>query len=187
MKNYCLTVEARNDIMKFTVSEPDKLDQLRHPVLMVIVGILTYLIPKQSWRMDHHMSIIIGLVLIGILALCRQQRQDVLVVMKGIGVQLNSRSNWKFVNKSDKNVFIPLTNIIDLVIHEGFHGYGQVIFYMCVLTKNTKDNDMIKVVFSELLPRKDILVQVWKQSRNVLFNGNRYWRRIPGQGLKPVI
>lgn len=120
-----------------------------------------------------------------------QTRQDSMIVMKSIGIQLEYRSRWKFLKNSNKNTFIPLNNIIDLVIHEGFYGYGQVIYYMCVLTKtnpNSTDNDMIKVVFSELLPRKDLLVTVWKQSRQILFNnGTRHWRRVPGQGLRPVL
>ena len=56
--------------------------------------------------------------------------------------------------------------MIDLVIHEGFHDYGQVIFYLCVLTKANNDKNPITIVFPEFLPRKDILLTVWRLSRN---------------------
>ena len=56
--------------------------------------------------------------------------EDTLIVMRGIGIQLQSKKMWRF-QSSDS--FIPINNMIDLVIHEGFHDYGQVIFlFMCL-------------------------------------------------------
>lgn len=124
---------------------------------------------------------------------CRQDAHESILVIKDVGIQLNSRPRWKFLATSDSNRFIPLANIMDLVIHEGFHGYGQVIFYMCILLKRKEnsaetDDGAIKVVFPGLLPRKELLLNVWTQSRVVLFGDTRrYWRRVPGQGLKECI
>lgn len=137
------------------------------------------------------------LVLLMVLVYSRQEKEDSILIMNDVGIQLNSQSGWKFSFNGNKSHFIPISNIIDLVIHEGFHGYGQVVFYMCVLTKTknaTPDNiiglalnndKMIKIIFPQFLPRKDILMKVWKDSRRVLFGeSKRYWRRVPGQGLK---
>lgn len=137
------------------------------------------------------------LVLLMVLVYSRQEKEDSILIMNDVGIQLNSQSGWRFSLNGNKSHFIPISNIIDLVIHEGFHGYGQVVFYMCVLTKTknatpdnisglTLNNDkMIKIVFPQFLPRKDILMKVWKDSRRVLFGeSKRYWRRVPGQGLK---
>lgn len=124
---------------------------------------------------------------------CRQDAHESILVIKDVGIQLNSRPRWKFLATSDSDSFIPLANIMDLVIHEGFHGYGQVIFYMCILLQRKEndgetDEDAIKVVFPGLLPRKDLLLRVWTQSRTVLFGDTRrYWRRVPGHGLKECI
>lgn len=142
-------------------------------------------------------AIVAVLVLLIVLVYSKQVKQDSILIMNDVGIQLNSQSGWKFSLNGNKSHFIPISNIIDLVIHEGFHGYGQVVFYMCVLTKTkstnpdnihglTLNNDkMIKIVFPQFLPRKDILMKVWKNSRRVLFGeSKRYWRRVPGQGLK---
>lgn len=117
-----------------------------------------------------------------------QQPSDSLLVMEDLGVQIMSTSRWKFWNQGRE--FIPLSDIIDIVVHEGFHGYGQVIFYMCVLTRvkgNSSDGNGVKLVFPDFLPRKDILLQVWKQSRLMLYGDTRrHFRRVPGQGLREL-
>lgn len=141
--------------------------------------------------------IVVILLLLIVLVYSRQEKEDSILIMNDVGIQLNSQSGWKFSLNGNQSHFIPISNIIDLVIHEGFHGYGQVVFYMCVLTKsknthpedisglNLNNDKMIKIVFPQFLPRKDILMKVWKDSRRVLFGeSKRYWRRVPGQGLK---
>lgn len=173
--------------------------------------------------------IALSLILIIVVISSRQDEEDLMIVIKDLGIQLHSTGKWKFMNifqknsiatdsKGNKN-FIPLSNIIDLVIHEGFHGYGQVIYYMCILMRNSKEHSHIKngtivqnssttatttatsletqedegetpikVVFPQLLPRHDMLLEVWKQSRRILFGDrSRYWRRVPGQGLRPCV
>ncbi|KAI5967768.1 hypothetical protein CANMA_002948 [Candida margitis] len=118
-----------------------------------------------------------------------QEPLDTLTIMKGIGAQLDSHKLLPF---QSSNTFIPINNMIDLVVHEGFHDYGQVIFYLCFLTKNFRSekpgkDGVIQVVFGQLLPRKDVLLTVWKLSRQLLFaETRRYWRRVPGQGLKEL-
>lgn len=203
MKDYDLIISSNDDIIKFTVKDTSKLTQIRLPTIALIIAYMIHnVITKVIWSnitLDNLQLIaqeftqfqlvqFIALTIICILVFCRQDREDTMIVMKNIGIQLKCKSSWKFINKSDKNIFIPLSNIIDLVIHEGFYGYGQVIYYMCVLTKSesNKKDDMIKVVFSELLPRKELLVSVWKQSRQKLFEKKRFFRRVPGQGLKLV-
>ncbi|CAH6720848.1 hypothetical protein CLIB1444_04S09296 [[Candida] jaroonii] len=187
MKDYHLIIEKKEDIVKFRVIEPDKWAHYKVPGISLCVLGLSYGVFRYNNTQDlmDSLWIVLPLVMIAIL-LCRQGREDSMMIIKNIGVQLHSQTHWKFV-KSDKNLFVPLTNIIDLVIHEGFYGYGNVIFYMCILTKNTNDNEMIKIVFSQLLPRKEMLVDIWRESRQVMFSGNRHWRRIPGQGLRPVV
>ncbi|KAM3124812.1 hypothetical protein CJJ07_000586 [Candidozyma auris] len=109
----------------------------------------------------------LSLVIIAMISL--QEPQDSMMIMKDMGIQLNSTDRWGFTNKE----FIPMTDIIDIVIHEGFFGYGQVIFYMCVLTqprrKSGLGNSGIKIVFPNFLPRKSILVDVCRQSREMLY------------------
>lgn len=124
--------------------------------------------------------------------LARRRPCDTLLVMKNVGLQLKLKRAWVF--QSNEERFIPVENIIDVVIHEGFHGYGQVIFHLCVLMKaNETENygdetNPIALVFPQILPRKETIIPVWRESRKLLFGDvPRYWRRIPGKGLTPVI
>ncbi|ODV79874.1 uncharacterized protein CANTADRAFT_218129 [Suhomyces tanzawaensis NRRL Y-17324] len=212
-KNYALEITPHVDdstvhhsnLIKFTVkNHTDFWARLTPPYLVLAVSYLIW----QCWRTQrvwdgqwwasgalfsesptHYIGPLV-VVIVGILVVMRQTPEDSVIVMKDIGVQLVSKKSWRFQNNVE--VFVPLKDIIDLVIHEAFHNYGQVIFYLCVLTKpsqtdSTKSENIIKVVFPEFLPRKDILLQVWKLSRGLLFGETkRYFRRVPGQGLKEI-
>lgn len=83
---------------------------------------------------------------------------DLLVVMRGTGVQLAS-TRYGVTSRE----FVPLTDIVDIVVNEGFHGYGQVVFYLCVLTRERP-----RVVFPHTRPRKAALLAVRRTSRRVL-------------------
>ncbi|KAK6458904.1 phosphatidylinositol N-acetylglucosaminyltransferase subunit H [Scheffersomyces xylosifermentans] len=198
-------VETLN-LLKFTVKnkKDDVLTRYQVHLVVVLSSILLGYLKNQIKTDDivslnykalallstTQISIILGLITLLALVSSKQVPEDTVTVMKGIGIQLSSKKAWRFQNQ--KESFIPLNSTIDLVIHEGFHKYGQVIFYLCILTRATtsgkKNNDnIIKVAFPEFLPRKDILLEVWKMSRVLLFGDTkRYWRRVPGQGLKQV-
>lgn len=229
-KNYSLEIFPSNvnpdvNVKKFVVKDKDNyfVYHLRTPliyftsslIIAYLGGVFAYVYEPSMHPLDrdgisrllasynyNHLLVLSGLVLLDVLLFMRQVREDTMIVMKDIGIQLNSEGGWKYFGKSnERNCFIPQTEIMDLVIHEGFLGFGQVIFYMCILTKSngsvsssdeTKDDknssfneNVIKIVFPAFLPRKDILLQVWKESREVLFGSSRrYFRRVPGQGLK---
>lgn len=200
-KNYKLEIvpplhvspkESRN-LLKFTIKNHSstKLLVVKYILLTLTVSTLvTYVlyhldsIKNGGLEFTNYLVIVFQILLIGAL-LWLQSPEDSITVMKGIGIQLNSKKLWRF---QSSNSFIPIDKMIDLVIHEGFHDYGQVIFYLCILTKANTDKNSITVVFPEFLPRKDILLTVWTLSRELLFGSSqRYWRRVPGQGLKQVI
>ncbi|RLV91616.1 hypothetical protein JA1_003751 [Spathaspora sp. JA1] len=194
-----VNVESLN-LIKFTVKNKkvDLILKNKSVILLILSGILiayiTNIIISDNFEVSHISKVQYGLVLpliaTIILVLLRQQPEDTMIVMKGIGVQLVTKKKWRFQNSSQS--FIPIKDMIDLVIHEGFHKYGQVIFYLCILTRSSEqsnvEENIIKIIFPEFLPRKDILLKVWKSSRQLLFGSpNRYWRRVPGQGLKQVL
>lgn len=180
-------------VLKFSVKQrvPPLIYRARYFLLcgfiigLVICGTYNY----KTITTVYTLSVILIQAVVIVLLLFVQEPQDTLTIMKGIGAQLESH---KIMSFQSSNTFIPINNIIDLVIHEGFHNYGQVIFYLCFLTKNFQleklaRDDVIQVVFSEFLPRKDVLLKVWKLSRQLLFGETkRYWRHVPGQGLKEL-
>ena len=154
-------------------------------ICLVIPGVNCY---KRCHTWVDWCIVLVQLVFILLLYFIQEPR-DTLTIMKGIGAQLESRKMLPFQSRT---IFIPINNVIDLVIHEGFHNYGQVIFYLCFLTKNFQverpgKDSVIQVVFGEFFPRKDVLLTVLKLSRQLLFGeSKRYWRRVPGQGLKEL-
>lgn len=212
IKNYDLQIEPSVDIkddlshhnlLKFTVRNNDVDFLYRYKYLIAAITFSSFIVYAYSIiSVENLLSfninslqlknwlILTGLLLLTGLALSKVRPEDSAIILKDIGVQLISKKSWKFQNTV--KVFVPLNDIIDLVVHEGMHGYGQVIFYLCILTKsndldkNSLEN-CIKIIFPEFLPRKDILIKVRKLSRDLLFaNSRRYFRRVPGQGLKQI-
>lgn len=192
LKNGILTHKL--DQVSFTVrlASPPFLVKYQFQLVVVLTALVFVVISLNfSDLLNRKVQSAIGaLIILSIFVFFAQEPEDSLIVMRGIGAQLISKRLWAFQNSGK---FLPLNSMIDLVIHEGFHDYGQVIFYLCFLTKSTtemptKKEDAIKVVFKEYLPRKEILMQVWTMSRPLLFGENRrYWRRVPGQGLRRVL
>ncbi|SGZ51924.1 CIC11C00000004552 [Sungouiella intermedia] len=216
-KNYLLEVSMDDgkNLVTFTVkARPSRFYKyVRIPLASVLIAYLLpqmYKVLQQSRtsayeisrlfkldiftveRFDQSHSVVLFLVGFSVVVLLSLQEQsDSLMVMEDMGIQLSSRKRWRFDNRGSNKEFIPRSDIIDIVIHEGFHGYGQVIFYMCILTKaqerSGSEGNGIKVVFPNFLPRKDILLQVWKLSRKMLYGETRrHFRRVPGQGLREV-
>lgn len=88
--------------------------------------------------------------------------EEVLLVMRSLGVQTTSRGTSRF---------IPIDEIRDIVIHEGFRGF-EVRFYLALLLKDKSDPDLvdIEIVFPDTLPRRRFLEQVWVDARRALFD-----------------
>lgn len=195
---------ASLNLIKFTVrhKEVSSLVTYKYHLIGVLQAILLAVIYFYWHNFLFNLGVVaVALAFLELAVFIRQTPEDTIIAMKDIGIQSISKKVWGFKTET----FIPINNIIDLVIHEGFHEYGQCIFYLCALTKsNTVDfelaldaklnavgstayNDVIKVFFPEFLPRKDVLLEVWRLSREMLFGESRkYWRRVPGQGLKQI-
>lgn len=145
---------------------------------------------RKGFQLIDQMTSLKWMVILSLLVLFfygLQEKYDSMLVIQDIGIQLSSQPHWKFIMFCQQDRFIPVKAIIDLVIHEGFHGYGQVIFYMCVLLNpmaspasrsSTGKGNLIKVVFPQFLPSKDVLIMVWGKSRIVLFGtARRYYQK----------
>lgn len=61
--------------------------------------------------------------------------------------------------------FIPTTSIQDIFIHEAFKGF-EVRFYLAIVVKGEED---VVVVFPRLLPRREILEDVWRGAKKTLY------------------
>lgn len=116
-----------------------------------------------------------------------RRAEESLVVLQGLGIQTSTSSRYFFTSAT--TTFIPTTQIQDIVIHEAFKGL-EVRFYLAVIVEGATE---VVVVFpvglslarlmhecmeadsrlQTLLPRRDILEEVWRGSRKCLYSGIR--------------
>lgn len=158
------------------------------------ISIDLFMNPEEQY-VDKMLSyVIIPIVLSSMIMItyCWNEAEDSMTVIKDLGIQLHSSPKWRFFKnpkKSNQN-FIPSSDIMDIVIHDIFHGYGQTIFCLYILMKSGDQKasyiggiqretnlNPIKVIFPQLMPRKKILLEVYYNSRKVLFGDQIYWRK----------
>ncbi|KAL2408582.1 hypothetical protein ABEF93_005204 [Exophiala dermatitidis] len=101
------------------------------------------------------------------MCLKRDYVEESLLVLQGLGIQTSTSSRYFFMGPT--TTFIPTTQIQDIVIHEAFKGL-QVRFYLAVIVEGATE---VVVVFPTLLPRRDILEEVWRGTRKCLYTGIR--------------
>lgn len=89
--------------------------------------------------------------------------EESLLVIRGLGIQISSSAPNYLSTTSTR--FIPTSQIQDIFIHEAFKGFG-VKFYLAVIVEGEKE---VVVVFPKLMPRREILEQVWRGSKEVLY------------------
>ncbi|KAJ5861784.1 uncharacterized protein N7529_009094 [Penicillium soppii] len=96
----------------------------------------------------------------------RGYTEESLLVIRGFGIQTSTSSSTYLSSAATR--FIPTTQIQDIVIHEAFKGF-EVRFYLAVIVEGEPD---ALVVFPHMLPKRDILEQVWRGSRRCLYDAN---------------
>ncbi|CZT21077.1 related to phosphatidylinositol N-acetylglucosaminyltransferase, putative [Ramularia collo-cygni] len=89
--------------------------------------------------------------------------EESLLVIRGLGVQTSTSSPTYFWTSSTR--FIPTSSIQDIFIYEAFKGF-EVRFYLSIVVEGEED---VVVVFPSLLPRREILEQVWRGARACLY------------------
>ncbi|KAJ5240081.1 hypothetical protein N7468_004700 [Penicillium chermesinum] len=94
----------------------------------------------------------------------RGYTEESLLVIRGFGIQTSTSSSTYLSTASTR--FIPTTQIQDIVIHEAFKGF-EVRFYLAVIVEG---EPQVLVVFPQLLPKRDILEEVWRGSRRCLYD-----------------
>ncbi|KAJ5692921.1 hypothetical protein N7462_002344 [Penicillium macrosclerotiorum] len=94
----------------------------------------------------------------------RGYTEESLLVIRGFGIQTSTSSSTYLSTAATR--FIPTTQIQDIVIHEAFKGF-EVRFYLAVIVEGEPE---VLVVFPKLLPKREILEEVWRGSRRCLYD-----------------
>ncbi|KAF2475530.1 uncharacterized protein BDR25DRAFT_340250 [Lindgomyces ingoldianus] len=89
----------------------------------------------------------------------RGYTEESLLIIRSLGLQTSTSSSTYLTTSSTR--FIPTTSIQDIFIHEAFKGF-EVRFYLSIVVKGEGD---VVVVFPSLLPRREILEEVWRGAR----------------------
>lgn len=92
----------------------------------------------------------------------RSSTQESLLIIRGLGIQTSTSSSSYLSTPTTR--FIPTSQVQDIFIHEAFIGFS-VRFYLAVIVEGEEGS---VVVFPKLLPRRDVLEEVWRGSRSVL-------------------
>lgn len=97
----------------------------------------------------------------------RVHATESLLVLRGLGVQTSERPASYLAATNTR--FIPTEKIQDILINEAFRGF-EVRFYLVVIVEGEED---VVVVFPGLLPRRDIVEEVWRGVRQCLYENER--------------
>ncbi|KAJ5890945.1 uncharacterized protein N7473_007173 [Penicillium subrubescens] len=107
-------------------------------------------------------AVVSALVLYGVFR--RGYTEESLLVIRGFGIQTSTSSSTYLSTAATR--FIPTTQIQDIVIHEAFKGF-EVRFYLAVIVEGEPG---VLVVFPQMLPKREILEEVWRGSRRCLYD-----------------
>ncbi|OJD34596.1 phosphatidylinositol n-acetylglucosaminyltransferase [Diplodia corticola] len=93
----------------------------------------------------------------------RGYTEESILVLRGLGVQTSSSSPTYLSTATTR--FIPTASIQDIFIHEAFKGF-EVRFYLSIVVEGEEDT---VVVFPNLLPKRQILEEVWRGTKACLY------------------
>lgn len=105
--------------------------------------------------------IVVGVISLLILLL-RPYKEERLLVLQSLGLQVYS-SGW-FYWFTSRTRFIPKSNILDALIHEAFQGF-QIRYILVIVVLG---EEKLQVVFNDLLPRREVLEEVWRGTKKRL-------------------
>ncbi|KAF2721268.1 hypothetical protein K431DRAFT_224604 [Polychaeton citri CBS 116435] len=92
-------------------------------------------------------------------------QEESLLVLRGLGVQTTTQSSNYLSRGSSAMRFIPTSSIQDIFIHEAFKGF-EVRFYLAIVVEGEAE---LRVVFPNILPRREMLETVWRGTRACLY------------------
>ncbi|XP_034018125.1 phosphatidylinositol N-acetylglucosaminyltransferase subunit H-like [Thalassophryne amazonica] len=114
---------------------------LSSAILITLVGMILYI---HFVKVDHESLLLIG----------------------SLGLQVSSI----YASGRETTVFIEMSKIKDVVINEAIYMH-HVIYYLCVLLKDSSDPDAVSSVvplFQSSKPRLNCLVKVYKSCQEIL-------------------
>ncbi|KAG4301592.1 hypothetical protein PCANB_001687 [Pneumocystis canis] len=130
-----------------------------------VIYILQY-IGLSQWIRElyiHKPYVFFSIIAVLLYIICRfmypKPSSESLLVLHNLGLQVTLH----YFLLPSRTRFIPLSEILDVVIHEGFIGL-EVRYYLALIIRN---EDTLQVIFENLLPRRKFLEIVYKEIQTI--------------------
>ncbi|KAK9457324.1 GPI-GlcNAc transferase complex, PIG-H component-domain-containing protein [Dipodascopsis uninucleata] len=121
---------------------------------------------------NFNMVILLSGLLLLLISVKRPYTEDSILVVHGFGIQLSSSGTSIFNKRSE---FIPMELVQDVIINEGFRNFS-VIFFLAVMVKG---RNRLLVVFPNLLPRRSILEEIWRDIKRCMYQSPPVFSALP--------
>lgn len=134
-------------------------------IKILYLGISVFVVNEIYWRTNYSLEeslIVIRNVGIQIESvLVKESIIEVFkkVIQRSIGLYKRNKNNRVILHQH----FIPIENVVDIVINEGFYGMRVITYLSVVLIKDDKNMTELIVVFKNILPRINILEVVYRR------------------------
>lgn len=98
---------------------------------------------------------------------------ETISVFKNYGIQMKNDNGIllfpEFLNRKllGSEEFVPIDEIVDVVINEGFDVGFKVIFYLCIIVRNS---DKLKLLFNKNRIRLEDQQLIYNQCRKYMYN-----------------
>ncbi|KAH9842693.1 uncharacterized protein C8Q71DRAFT_215966 [Rhodofomes roseus] len=135
---------------------------------MVVCLVVAILWPIFAW----HSAFKAGLAAASTLyayTRCTQVLRESVVVLRSLGLQLETQRGLPFIPLFTSRRFIPFTTLRDFVINEGLRGWS-VHYYLAVIQQSSNGEVTIDVPFENIMPRFPILLEVYHGVHELLFD-----------------
>ncbi|KAJ6455698.1 hypothetical protein C8R45DRAFT_1035413 [Mycena sanguinolenta] len=137
-----------------------------HSLIPVVVSLL--------WPRIHDNNLALGGLFSAFACLfylsCTQLLYESVVVIPPHGIQLETHRGFpSFPPLTVTRQFIPFASLQDFVIHEGLSGWN-VRYYLAAIRLSDNGEYQVHVAFENLLPRFEILLEVYRGVQAVLSN-----------------
>lgn len=188
----CKCVHLGHGIRLYSVTAANKHTSLVDGVLVAVLSVLI-LLQLANVVFPHHNIILLFWLIPTMLRIpfkLSEVREESLMAMEGIGVQLKTR----YATGREKQVFIDKPQILQIVINEGIRIH-RCFFYMFLMLKRPGGRTTNVVAFQHLLPPLHELRQIYQGTRAILFGeqdpqggihmGMEKWPEESGGGADP--
>lgn len=189
--NICRS-DQNTSFVEITISSPNYITNLVVSLIKIAISnfILRYLMKNYvtQYSYDYKWQL---LFLLSAVLFFKNPVIEKITIIKNYGLQITNYDGLIIlphnINEKlfSKNEFIAREDIIDIIINEAFYKWFQVLFYLCIIIKDTKELKLMFPGHIKLLLEDQ--KTIYNVSRNYLFSEEDLRRMKLKNKLKNVV